>query len=206
MSGIYATVQHTAGKVGYEQAAASASKDYSINLTSLTLNYAQGPVTAVAHTGSGKIKFGSTTTLPNSVDGTLKDGLAAPIFKVGGDNKYDTTVIGAAYDFGVAKVNALSGTRKTGLSTDATYQDVKYTNMGVSAPVGNWLFIAATEKRTTDKNAGVREDEMKSNQFVARYNMSKRTYAYGLYGTDKTDKAGVITKATATRVGLVHSF
>jgi predicted porin len=209
MSGIYATVQYTAGKVGYEQAATAATSDYSVNVTSLTLNYAQGPVSAVAHTGSGKVKMGSSVNPANAIDGSLKDGAlptTTAIFKVGGDNKYDTQIIGAAYDFGVAKINALSGSRKTGLSTDATYQDVKYTNMGVSAPVGNWLITAATEKRTTDKNGGVREDEMKSNQLIARYNFSKRTHAYGLYGSDKTDKAGVITKLTSTRVGIVTNF
>jgi predicted porin len=79
--------------------------------------------------------------------------------------------------------------------------------MGVSAPVGQWLLIAAQEKRTTDKNAGARDDEMTSNQFIAKYNMSKRTYAYGLYGSDKTKTPSQTDiKTTSTRVGLVHNF
>jgi predicted porin len=126
MSGIYATVQYTAGKTAYDDATTALAKNAEVKLTSLTLNYAQGPLTAVAHTGSGKITLGSiAASTTQLVDGTLSSGANASVFSVSGQNKYDTTVIGAAYDFGVAKVNALSGTRKVGVESAATFQDVK---------------------------------------------------------------------------------
>jgi hypothetical protein len=90
-------------------------------------------------------------------------------------------VIGASYDFGMAKLYAGSGTT-TGKKNQSTF--------GVSVPFGAISLAAATS--TTDAGAT-------QNTFGATYAMSKRTSAF-LTNTDTS------TTAPINYVGIRHNF
>ena len=106
-----------------------------------------------------------------------------------GDEK--TTVIGGSYDLSVAKFSITNTEAKFGSEkiTDTTF--------GISAPVGDAFSLAATAG--TLKVFGVKADNM---QLGGYYNLSKRTQAYALYGSTKSEGE----KATSTAVGIRHNF
>jgi predicted porin len=112
----------------------------------------------------------------NYSNGALSAGFAS--------GKLDTTtenVIGASYDFGMAKLYAGSGTT-TGKKNQSTF--------GVSVPFGAISLAAATS--TTDAGAT-------QNTFGATYALSKRTSAF-LTNTDTS------TTAPINYVGIRHNF
>jgi len=68
--------------------------------------------------------------------------------------------------------------------------------------------MAALSENTITASSGSKESITAGYQFIARYNLSKRTNVYGIYGQDKFDAVSttIDRKTTVGRVGLIHSF
>ena len=128
--------------------------------------------------------------------------------------------ITANYDFGVVRVFGLGSWHKnTNQATSATTRDQTAYEVGVRAPVGKQVEIwassfmgnkkestdSATLTATTTGNA-----DLSGFQFGTQYNLSKRTTAYAIYGTQKVKgkDAAVNTQISSTgyAIGLRHTF
>jgi predicted porin len=134
------------------------------------------------------------------------------------DNKFKTNMLGATYDFGVAKVFGLvtrktldmdvtSGTAPTAANLVATgyrFDDsvkVKDNTVGVTVPVGATLLVASF----TDGEIG--SIDYSGYQLQANYALSKRTKAYAMYGQTKVkDLFGEDLKQKGMTIGLQHNF
>jgi predicted porin len=157
-----------------------------------TVNYSAGPLTLGAAYG----KREATT------DGTT------------GKNEGKLSYFGGSYDMGMAKVNAVYGTRKhtdTTSGASVTDQDTKLTTVGVTVPMGAITLNAFVYSGDDDRSAGAATGvKLKGHQVAARYAFSKRTFAYLVTGQDKTTRSGTSTEAIAktnqTGLGIVHNF
>ena len=136
------------------------------------------------------------------------------------DAKRVVNAITANYDFGVARVFGLGSWHKnTNQATGLTTRDQSAYEAGVRAPVGKQVEIWAstfmgnkkessdgtTLNATTTGNA-----DLSGFQFGTQYNLSKRTTAYAIYGTQKIKgkDAAVDTQISSTgyAIGLRHTF
>jgi predicted porin len=110
----------------------------------------------------------------------------------------------ATYDFGVAKIYGGYNTLKTGGDAD---QKANSTMYGISAPFGNITVALAFSdaKYTEDGGTTASASGM---MLLAKYNLSKRTYAYVQYGTqtNKLSTGASGGSATGNGIGLTHSF
>jgi len=141
--------------------------------------------------------------------------------------KRTTKALGGNYNFGVAQVFALHTQNKVenlNATSGQIWQDTKLTELGVRAPVstviGIWgNYFAGTRKNDgtniTTMNAAatssaVAAADIKGYQFGTTYAFSKRTTAYGIYGTQKLDgngaAAGAKLDGTMYALGLRHTF
>jgi predicted porin len=200
MGPVTVNAQYTGGSASYDDATQDAAKKIDISIYALAAVYKNGPLTAGASMASGKVDGGTGNSVAPSESSTTQFAVAKP-------NDYKQQSFAAAYDLGVAKISGMMGTRKSGDTTAANLQKTKYTNMGVTVPVGKWDLIAVTNKATHDKADGTEEYVTKGNQLQAKYNFSKRTAAYVLYGTEKKDQTtGDDVTTKVTHLGLIHSF
>jgi len=105
------------------------------------------------------------------------------------------TRVSANYNLGVAQVGV--GLQAAGNGTAA---DKKERALGVSVPMGPWVFGAVYASSKTDGTAG----NNTGYDLAAQYNLSKRTYV--ALQAQSTKAAGATASATTTRVQLAHSF
>ena len=111
------------------------------------------------------------------------------------EDKTKMTTLGAAYDFGVAKVyfNHVRG------KVDGSNVTDKETNLGVSAPMGAVTLLAAVGR---DSSTGVKSAT--DYTLGADYSLSKRTNAYArVYKKGEVNNAG---KTNGFAMGIRHSF
>jgi predicted porin len=122
-----------------------------------------------------------------------------------GGKQYEVTtdMLGASYDFGIAKAFAVY------MDKDVEYTGeqkttVKDTTVGLSVPVGSKVVLVASY---TD---GEVKDSVKTNldamQLQANYNFSKRTKAYAMYGETEAKEGDFKYKTDGFVVGVQHSF
>ncbi|MDP3190699.1 porin [Rhodoferax sp.] len=110
-------------------------------------------------------------------------------------NKYD--LIGASYDFGVAKLTGSYNQAKNGTAKDKEYQ------VGVSVPFGAFNVAAGYSKAESD-NTGL---EGSGYTLVGTYDLSKRTTMYvGYKSTDVDTSATTKTEASTFAAGVRHVF
>jgi len=120
-------------------------------------------------------------------------------------------VLGANYDFKVAKafLSVSQGSNKT--SADVKKDTRSIYELGVSVPVGALALNASVLTGTYTPVEGAAEGKLSGMQLGVNYNLSKRTMAYGVYGQDKfTD----ITEASMNKqvsrsnfgIGVRHTF
>jgi predicted porin len=124
-----------------------------------------------------------------------------------------------SYDLGVAKLFAMHAQQKQNdsrITTGARVDNAKgeTTEIGVQVPMGKTLLWASmfegTDKTTT--NPAVPLDfDTKGYQLGARYDLSKRTNLYAIYGTQEAKgtaiaNRGVKAEATGMAFGVRHSF
>ncbi|GAB3189817.1 porin [Hydrogenophaga aquatica] len=114
------------------------------------------------------------------------------------DIKYN--ILGASYDFGVAKLTGSYQTGKQGATKDKDYQ------LGVSMPFGAYA-VALGYAKSKSETAGVKLDGS-GYALVGTYNLSKRTTAYVGYENTKVESAGgaTTTKVSNLAVGVRHTF
>ena len=137
------------------------------------------------------------------------------------DKNVKTTILGASYDLGVAKLFAEYGEVKTENNTAAVIAGEgkrSGTSVGVQVPVGKFTPYAQfstgkVDQAQTAASAASRESrDYKGYSVGTKYDLSKRTYAYLHYGDTKLDAGSVPAtngkevKNTQTTVGVVHNF
>jgi predicted porin len=116
-------------------------------------------------------------------------------------NKYD--LLGASYDFGVAKLTGSYNQAKDGTSKDKEYQ------VGVSVPFGAFA-VAAGYSNAKSERGGFADLEGEGYTLVGTYDLSKRTTVYAGYkNTEVESRAtnGVSeTESSVFALGVRHTF
>jgi predicted porin len=185
MSGFSATVQYGQGENQAFTTTNNKETELGANLT-----YSAGPAQVVL--GYSSIK--RTLNSANILNGQLQQ-----------------MVLGANYDFKVAKVfvTASKGNNKT--AADLTNNERDIYELGVSVPVGALVFNASALTGSYTPVDGATKGNATGMQLGALYNLSKRTMAYGVYGQDKI--SGLATTDVHQQVdrknfgiGVRHTF
>lgn len=188
--------------LGEDKTAAAGSKASSI--TSMSLNYANGPIVAGLAYQQQK-QNGANGVF--SADPGILAGLNLLDPGVGGKTAY--TLINGSYDFGVAKLIAGYNTVKI---TDAAANSAKANeyNLGVEAPLGSSLSVGAGYAQSKVKVAGVDLFKTTGYSVALKYALSKRTFAYtALTQTKVKDQTVGSTdsfKSNIFAVGIQHAF
>jgi len=139
--------------------------------------------------------------------------------------KRTTSALGANYDFGVAKLFVVHTNNKIeslNLLTNKVLGDTKLTEVGVNAPLSKVINVFGsyfTGTRSTQSGsttvvasntAASSAADAKGFQLGTTYAFSKRTTAYGIYGTQeikgKNEANGAKVDGTMFSLGLRHSF
>jgi len=169
---------------------------------------------SIAYTGVKNLRLDAGMIVENVVEANLRNV------------KRTTKAIGGNYDFGIAQVFALHTQNKfENLNTNETLSDTKLTEVGVKAPVtkvidiwGNYftgnrnnsLGTSTTMAQATGNTAALAAADIKGFQLGTTYAFSKRTTAYGIYGTQQLDGKSAANNAkldgTMYAVGLRHTF
>ena len=168
-----------------------ANRDDSYKIYNLGLKYANGPVTAFI--GGQKYEKDASTSAPaTSNEEDRREFIAA-----------------AGYDFGGAKLVGMYFDRKNDINGP---NDHKYRggDIGVKVPVGQAeLFANYGIGKNKFTASGADSWKIQTYQLGTRYNLSKRTNVYALYGYGKAkekQKGSGTGKGNVVSVGLRHSF
>jgi predicted porin len=190
VSGLSVTIGHGPGEVatGYGDG------------TDIAVSYNNGPLTLATAYGTSVASGAATGFTVTPVVGSV----AVTQEAITAGSRSTAQAFTVAYDFGMAKVFAGYAMLKTGGDAD---QKANSSNYGISAPLGN-ITVALSfsdakyteDGGTTASATGVR--------LLAKYNLSKRTYAYVQYGTqsNKLSTGASGGSATGNGIGLTHSF
>jgi predicted porin len=141
--------------------------------------------------------------------------------------KRTTKMLGANYNFGIAQAFALHTQNKIDnlnvTATGTVLQNTKLTEVGVKAPVTKVIDVWAnyfTGNRTNDASSttmisstatvALAAADIKGYQLGTTYAFSKRTTAYGIFGTQEVKGTGVANggklDGSMYAVGLRHTF
>lgn len=188
-----------------ESKAGTATKTLSAQGYSYGASYANGPLAAAV-------------SYANARTATEADGHGVVNFNLATNDNLDLTVkqTAAAVKYTFANVTAsyiyMKTTQTNDLSTTAGNYKRNSGTLGVSAEFGKFVPFATLSTGTLNGNsatAGVndKDQDLKGRQAGVRYNLSKRTTAYGIYGAAERNAAND-TKATIrqTSFGLTHLF
>jgi predicted porin len=153
----------------------------------------------------------STSEFTSSGTGQILSGTAAIV-----ERKVESAIswVGASYNLGPAIVQYAYATRKDEVSANnaanTTQSDLKVHNIGVKVPLGAaTLSVSSYNGDDTRSPTDATDDvSIKGHQLGIKYDLSKRTYAYGVTGVNKASSAtsGNNTKREQTNVGVVHTF
>ena len=116
-----------------------------------------------------------------------------------GARDQDMVLLGAAYDFGVAKVFA----QYTDIDNARLGTQSKLPHVGVSAPIAGGVLQLSTGEDKTTVNATGASTKRTTTSLGYVYGLSKRTdvYAFGM-----ADKMPVVGNASSYVVGISHRF
>jgi predicted porin len=164
------------------------------SITSLSLNYANGPIVAgVAH------------QIEND-KGALVDSTGLRTVPSNGKATY--TLINGSYDLGVAKL--IGGYNQVKITEVGVAGNAKANefNIGADAPLGANLAVGVGYSQSKVKVNGVSAFKTTGYSAALKYNLSKRTFAYAaLTQTKLKDAASTdYVKSNLYAVGLQHSF
>jgi predicted porin len=127
---------------------------------------------------------------------------------VGTDLEVKSRALSGSYDLGVVKVFALRATRDN-LDNAVSIKD-ENTEVGVQYPMGKTLLWASMYDGKRNFAANGNKFDGSGYQVGARYDMSKRTALYAIYGQQEFKGTGATAgrgvEATQTSVGVRHSF
>ena len=169
---------------------------------------------SIAYTGVKNLRLDAGMIVENVVEANVRNV------------KRTTKAIGGNYNFGIAQVFALHTQNKfENLNTNEILSDTKLTELGVKAPVtkvigvwGNYftgnrnnsLGTSTTMGQATGNTVALAAADIKGFQLGTTYAFSKRTTAYGIYGTQQLDgksaASGAKLDGTMYAVGLRHTF
>jgi predicted porin len=170
------------------------------------LNYNAGPLNT-------KFAYNKADTKSPAVAAVAADAAAdhivvgsAAVAQVNNDEK--RWVLAANYNLGAATVYAGYADRELRSSINAALNtDENYWTIGLAMPMGaTSLFISHSQGDSkTGANATQDRDAL---QLGARYNLSKRTNLYGVYGQTNWDRTANVngTEDTAFAIGINHKF
>ncbi len=173
----------------------SANLESEYKIYNIGLKYGNGPLTAYIggqkYEAEGSTKVIAPANVAASVELDRREFVAA-----------------AAYDFGVAKLAGMYFDRKADLgSFDHKYRGG---DIGVSVPVGQAeLFANYGMGKNKYTASGAPSWKIQTYQLGTRYNLSKRTNIYAIYGYGKAKEKQVGSgtgKSNVVSVGLRHSF
>jgi len=112
-------------------------------------------------------------------------------------------VIAASYDFGMAKLHAVSLSAKHNTQENTGY------SIGISVPMDAFTFSANMNETTSttaaDSTPGATSAKTTGNVIRANYSLSKRTMLYAAQGRDSYSVVDG-NKTVTTSFGLMHSF
>jgi predicted porin len=157
--------------------------------TGASIDYANGPL---------RVTFGNHTY----------KNLDAYALGNSGNTETKGSLLGASYDFGVAKVMAMTSDSKSS-QQGAQFYAYKGIQLGVQAPIGAKVSTFATYGTgKSDTTSGVRGYDHKAYQLGASYALSKRTNAYFGLGNEVATRVSANQDVTIkqTIFGLRHSF
>jgi len=174
----------------------------------LKARYATGPMSVAAAYSVATSDTGTTT---NPTVSSTTTQLNSPVVLLGTGTqvktKTKTTVLAADYDLTVAKLFAEYGkVDVTNENADATLNNRHAVSVGARVPVGKaWFFAQVSEGK--QQNTTGYDGDWKGYSVGARYELSKRTYAYIVNGESKYDYTATSQlKAKQYGAGLVHNF
>jgi predicted porin len=161
---------------------------------SLHIKYVAGPLLVGYAHQEEKLQNG-TLAKTDPITGVITPGAAATATYT---NKYD--LLGASYDFGVAKLTGSYNQAKDSNTKDKEYQ------VGVSAPFGAFT-VAAGYSKATSEEAGRADLDGEGYTLVGTYDLSKRTTLYvGYKSTEVEASATAKTEASTFAAGVRHTF
>ena len=187
--------------------------------------YANGPINVLTAYGAGKSKASAPAVGAVAVTQIGFVQPATPVFNLGSPAVAATSTEGnikdfglkASYNFGMAvpyfmfenaevkSTNLISGLSAGG-RTSRGFEIGSTFPMGAFTP----FVLFANNKLTPITAAGVSGPVTKTNAFQlgSRYDLSRRTFVYGGFGSSKdtTANSTVQVKSTGYALGLVHNF
>jgi len=203
MSGLSVTLEHGPGEAatGYGNYNGAGLK---YTTGGFLLSYGMGQYTAKGTTALTAVTqtsavAGSTAVAAEWVTSPGVGSVAASTESVTAGSKSSITALALSYDFGMAKLHAGYNTNKSGGDADQTQTSNTF---GVSVPFGA-ASVGIAQSSATYKNAAATGVSVNGTRLLAKYNLSKRTWAYIQYGTQKVTGGA---SATGNGIGLTHSF
>jgi predicted porin len=161
--------------------------DASLKETGASLKYSAGKLA---------LAYGQAT---NKEDRTVAEGT---------DRETKSRALSASYDLGVVKLFALRATRDN-LDNAVSIKD-ENTEIGAQMPMGKTVLWASMYDGKRNFSANANKFDSAGYQVGARYDMSKRTALYAIYGSQEFKGTGATAgnkvEATQTSVGVRHSF
>jgi predicted porin len=199
------TADVDAGK-GYEVMANYTAGKFAIGGALRKTDTSTAAITAAAKQAAANTLLGvnAGAALPvGSFDATAATGVET-----------ETQNFGASYDFGVAKAFVGYATQDTldKLAVGARKANREVTTLGVNTTQGKTdLFLTYSMGETTAAPVGAVSRDIDGYVLGARYNLSKRTNLYAIYGVSEVDAgnnaiATTSTKTTQYALGLNHKF
>lgn len=186
-SGFQVMGQFGYGKSEVDTGASDTEDSYKIY--NLGLKYANGPVRAFI----GGQKYETDKSV------------STPLASTSSDDDRREFIVAGSYDFGPAKLAGMYFDRKA----DEGAIDRKYRggDIGLTVPVGQAELFANYGRGKNKLEGGNASWKVQTYQLGARYNLSKRTNVYALYGYGKAKGGDEGTgKRNVASVGLRHSF
>ena len=165
----------------------------------VALEYNAGPLSVAA-------VFGELDTNGTSADA---DSLTTSPANSTTEFSLKTTLIGASYDLGIAKLFYKHGkvdmSQSGGSAT--TDGDASYNVLGISSKLGSVNVFANFADGEYETIAGTTSFDDGGYQVGATYNLSKRTSLYGIYGMAETNVTATTKEEdTQMALGVIHKF
>jgi predicted porin len=192
---------------------------------SFALNYVAGKLTATAWTEERKkqayvgtsgnrlvsLSAGSVVLPMDAGTADVFTTTTATSITAGTPNVIDKVTqdgFGATYNFGIAKVAAMTTKLKFKDATAADNGEIKSNLLGVEVPVNAKVMVRASVSTGEIKDNGTKTYDLDGYQLVAMYSLSKRSHLYAAIGETKYDSptANSDVKINQMGVGLRTTF
>jgi predicted porin len=193
-----------------ERDASSTTGEYSRTANGITLGYRVGAIELQVNSSSGE-NTGSVSTAygSSSTPFAVPTGGSATTAYTEATSKSKSSIqwIGANYNLGVARIKAAYGMREDKGTDGLKDADITLTGLGVEFPIGAaTLYAHIYDGENKADGVAANKVDLDGNQLGVKYNLSKRTYVYGLIGENKKKAVGSTSKWSESVIGLAHSF